>query len=120
MLIGAAMPQFLVMRELFKRDYSSKYYSSAPFTLAMLLVELPYLVLAGSLCIVCCYWSSGFDVGNSMDGFYFWLAFVLYLIYCHSFGIFIAYGFLPLLQRIGFVCLPSFVLVLLLPTWQLR
>jgi len=90
MLIGAAMPQFLFMRELFKRDYASKYYSSTPFTLAMLLVEIPYLFLAGSLCIICCYWSSGFDVGDNLDGFYFWIAFVLFIIYCHSFGIFIA------------------------------
>lgn len=90
MLIGAAMPQFLFMREFFKRDYSSKYYSWAPFTIAMLLVEIPYLILAASLCIICCYWSSGFDVGSNLDGFYFWLAFTLFIIYCHSFGIFIA------------------------------
>lgn len=90
MLIGAAMPQFLFMRELFKRDYSSKYYSSTPFTIAMFLVEIPYLVLAATLCIFCCYWSSGFDVGDKLDGFYFWIAFVLFIIYCHSFGMFIA------------------------------
>jgi len=90
MLIGAAMPQFLFMRELFKRDYSSKFYSSTPFTIAMFSVEVPYLVVAGSLCIICCYWSAGFNVGNNMDGFYFWLSFVLFLIYCHSFGMFIA------------------------------
>jgi ABC-type multidrug transport system ATPase subunit len=90
MLIGAAMPQFLFMRELFKRDYAAKHYSSSPFTLAMLLVEIPYLIIAASLCIICCYWASGFDVGDSFDGFYFWIAFTLFIIYCHSFGIFIA------------------------------
>eukprot|EP00026_Physarum_polycephalum_P005669 Phypoly_transcript_05704.p1 GENE.Phypoly_transcript_05704~~Phypoly_transcript_05704.p1 ORF type:complete len:595 (+),score=118.57 Phypoly_transcript_05704:2-1786(+) len=90
MLISAAMPQFLFMRELFKRDYSSKYYSSTPFTLTMFLVEIPYLVIAASLCILCCYWASGFDVGSSFDGFYFWIAFVLFIIYCHSFGMFVA------------------------------
>jgi ATP-binding cassette subfamily G (WHITE) protein 2 (SNQ2) len=90
MLIGAAMPQFLFMRELFKRDYSSKYYSSTPFGIAMFLVEIPYLVLAASLCIICCYWASGFDVGDNFDGFYFWIAFVLFIIYCHSFGMFVA------------------------------
>lgn len=91
MLISAAMPQFLFMRELFKRDYSSKYYSSTPFALVMFAVEIPYLVLAASLCIICCYWSSGFDVGDNYDGFYFWISFVLFIIYCHSFGMFIAY-----------------------------
>jgi ABC-type multidrug transport system permease subunit len=90
MLLNAAMPQFLVMRELFKRDYSSKYYSSTPFTLAMFLVEIPYLIIAASLCILCCYWASGFDVGTHFDGFYMWLAFVLFVIYCHSCGMFVA------------------------------
>ena len=112
MLIGAAMPQFIFMRELFKRDYSSKYYSSTPFTIAMFAVcttktrykqnknksnnikqvEIPYLVLAATLCIICCYWSAGFDVGTGIDGFYFWIAFVLFIIYCHSFGMFVAYA----------------------------
>jgi ABC-type multidrug transport system ATPase subunit/ABC-type multidrug transport system permease subunit len=90
MLIGAAMPQFLAMREFFKRDYSSKYYSSLPFTASMLLVEVPYLVVAASLCVVCCYWSSKFNVGDNLDGFYFWVSFVVFVIYCHSVGIFTA------------------------------
>ena len=90
MLLNAAMPQFLFMRELFKRDYSSKYYSSTPFTIAMFLVEIPYLTFAASLCILCCYWASGFNVGTSFDGFYMWLAFVLFVIYCHSCSMFIA------------------------------
>jgi ABC-type multidrug transport system permease subunit len=100
MLIGAAMPQFIFMRELFKRDYSSKFYSALPFALTILAVEIPYLVAAASLCMICSYWSTGLDLGTAYDGFYFWIAFVVFIIYCHSIGIFVAYVFFFVL----FVC----------------
>lgn len=44
-LIFAAMPQFCRMKELFKRDYASKYYSSMPFSVSAIVVEIPYLVI---------------------------------------------------------------------------
>lgn len=88
-----AIPQFLYMRELFKRDYASKYYSSLPFALSMNLIELPYLALVGSMCVWCFYWSVGLDTGSSYDGFYFWFVFILFVFFCHSTGVFIAYVF---------------------------
>jgi hypothetical protein len=91
MMMFGAIPQFLYMRELFKRDYASKYYSSLPFALTMNLVELPYLVLVASLCIFCFYWSVGLNTGSSIDGFYFWLVFVVFVFFCHSIGVFVAY-----------------------------
>lgn len=84
------MPYFMYMRELFKRDYSSRYYSAVPFTVALFLVELPYLVLAATVCFFSCYWASGFNTGTGVDGFYFWLSFVLFVVFCHSAGMFVA------------------------------
>eukprot|EP00026_Physarum_polycephalum_P001183 Phypoly_transcript_01184.p1 GENE.Phypoly_transcript_01184~~Phypoly_transcript_01184.p1 ORF type:complete len:1199 (+),score=222.27 Phypoly_transcript_01184:155-3598(+) len=92
MLIGAAMPQFIFMRELFKRDYSSKFYSALPFALTIIAVEIPYLLISASLCVICCYWSTGLDLGTAYDGFYFWIAFVMFIFYCHSVGILVAAG----------------------------
>lgn len=43
-LILATQTQFMLMRDLFKRDYASKYYSSLPFALSTILVEIPYLI----------------------------------------------------------------------------
>jgi len=89
MLIVAAQPQFMMLRELFKRDYSSKFYSWFPFSLAMIVVELPYLVLAATLCVVCCYWSVGLD-STAGNGFYFWIAFVVFMFMVVAFGQLIA------------------------------
>jgi len=89
MLIVAAQPQFMMLRELFKRDYSSKFYSWFPFSLAMIVVELPYLVLAATLCVVCCYWSVGLD-SDASNGFYFWIAFVVFMFMVVAFGQLIA------------------------------
>jgi len=90
MLIMAALPQFIFLKALFCRDYASKFYSWFPFSIAMIVVELPYLTLAASLCVVCCYWSIGFQYLPAANGFYFWLYFVLFMWFCVSFGQLIA------------------------------
>ncbi|PRP76487.1 hypothetical protein PROFUN_15157 [Planoprotostelium fungivorum] len=89
MLIVAAQPQFMMLRELFKRDYSSKFYSWFPFSLSMIVVEIPYLTLAATLCVVCCYWSVGLD-STPLNGFYFWIAFVVFMYMVVAFGQLIA------------------------------
>jgi len=89
MLIIAAQPQFMMLRELFKRDFSSKFYGWFPFSTAMIVVELPYLVIAATLCVVCAYWSVGLD-STASNGFYFWIAFVVFMFMAVSFGQLIA------------------------------
>ncbi|PRP87448.1 hypothetical protein PROFUN_00659 [Planoprotostelium fungivorum] len=89
MLIIAAQPQFMMLRDLFKRDYSSKFYSWFPFSTAMVAVEIPYLTVAASLCVVCCYWSVGLD-STAYNGFYFWIAFVVFMYMVVAFGQMIA------------------------------
>ena len=92
--MGGAIPQFLYMQALFKRDYSSKYYSSLPFALVMVLVELPYLLVSSSICVLISYWAAGFDTGNALDGFYFWISYTMFVFYCHSLGVVTAYVFI--------------------------
>lgn len=107
MMMFGAIPQFLFMRELFKRDYSSKYYSSLPFALSMNLIELPYLTLVSTICVFCFYWSTGLGDSPHFNGFFFWLIFTMFIFYCHSCGIFIAYVLLLLLMIQLVTCLFS-------------
>eukprot|EP01119_Soliformovum_irregulare_P011474 TRINITY_DN2879_c0_g1_i1.p1 TRINITY_DN2879_c0_g1~~TRINITY_DN2879_c0_g1_i1.p1 ORF type:complete len:1443 (-),score=460.96 TRINITY_DN2879_c0_g1_i1:56-4384(-) len=85
MLIVAALPQFSYLRDLFRRDYASKFYSSIPFSLALILVDLPYVALAGTLCVVSVYWTAGLN-STPLEGFYFWLMFTVFFYFCISFG----------------------------------
>ncbi len=86
-LIVACLPGFMVQRALFRRDLASKFYSSLPFAVGMIIVDLPYMVLCATVCLLCSYWSIGFDnYTNAEQGFYFWIIFVLFIFFCVSFG----------------------------------
>jgi len=97
------MPALFMQREYFRRDYASKFYSWLPFALSMVLVELPYLALAGALAMVCSYWSAGLD-STAYNGFYYWILYTLFLFYCVAFG-----------QAIAAVTPNVFMAMLLLP-----
>eukprot|EP01119_Soliformovum_irregulare_P011476 TRINITY_DN2879_c0_g2_i1.p1 TRINITY_DN2879_c0_g2~~TRINITY_DN2879_c0_g2_i1.p1 ORF type:complete len:1232 (-),score=397.00 TRINITY_DN2879_c0_g2_i1:26-3475(-) len=85
MLIVSALPQFSYLRDLFRRDYASKFYSATPFALALILVDLPYVAIAGTLCVFCVYWTVGLDT-TADEGFYFWIMFMVFFYFCVSFG----------------------------------
>eukprot|EP01132_Coremiostelium_polycephalum_P003857 gene3857-4808_t len=103
LLIFIALPQFFMQREFFRRDYASKFYSWFPFAISIVVVELPYLVISGTLCFVCSYWTSGLEY-NAETGFYFWLIFIVYLFFCVSFG-----------QALGAVCINIFFALIIIP-----
>eukprot|EP01132_Coremiostelium_polycephalum_P010253 gene10253-12576_t len=86
LLIFIALPQFFVQRDFFRRDYASKFYSWFPFALSIVIVELPYLVVTGTLFFVCSYWTSGIQF-DADTGFYFWFIFIIFLFFCVSFGL---------------------------------
>eukprot|EP01114_Cavostelium_apophysatum_P016393 TRINITY_DN464_c0_g2_i1.p1 TRINITY_DN464_c0_g2~~TRINITY_DN464_c0_g2_i1.p1 ORF type:complete len:1450 (+),score=441.85 TRINITY_DN464_c0_g2_i1:26-4351(+) len=89
LLIMSAMPTFMAQRELFRKDYASKFYSPASFSIGIIFVELPYLATAASLCCVAIYWSANLD-STPIHGFYFWIMFVVFMFFCVSFGQLIA------------------------------
>ncbi|PRP87719.1 hypothetical protein PROFUN_02419 [Planoprotostelium fungivorum] len=111
MLIFNAMPIFFMQREYFRRDYASKFYSWLPFAVSIVLVELPYLTLAGTLSMVCSYWSAGLD-STPINGFYYWILFVLFLFYCVAFGQAIAAFAMNIVQAM--LLLPLLVVFLFL------
>lgn len=87
LLIFAALPVFYTQREFFRRDYASKFYSWIPFSTAIILVEIPYVVFITSITYLIMFWSSGLDKQNSADsGFYLWLAMTIFTAYCIAVG----------------------------------
>jgi len=111
MLIFGALPVFFMQREYFRRDYASKFYSWFPFAISIVLVELPYLVVAGTLAMACSYWSAGLD-SSAGNGFYYWILYVLFLFYCVAFGQVVGGMSLNIFQ--AFLILPLLVVFLFL------
>ncbi|KAF2071314.1 hypothetical protein CYY_007364 [Polysphondylium violaceum] len=103
MLIFIALPQFFMQREFFRRDYASKFYSWFPFALSIVVVELPYITITGTIFFVCSYWTAGLDY-NADTGFYFWIIFIMFLFFCVSFG-----------QALGAVCINMFFAMIIVP-----
>eukprot|EP01133_Synstelium_polycarpum_P019406 gene19406-23237_t len=94
MLIFLALPQFFMQREYFRRDYASKFYGWFPFALSIVVVELPYLTITGTLFVFCSYWTAGLQF-SAGTGFYFWLIFII--------------------QALGAVCINMFFAMIIVP-----
>ncbi|KYQ99842.1 ABC transporter G family protein [Tieghemostelium lacteum] len=103
MLIFSALPHFFFQRDYFRRDYSSKVYSWHAFGISIVFVELPYLVITGTLFFVTMYWTAGLQF-SADTGFYYWLIFNMYIFYCVSFG-----------QALAAVCINIFLAMIIVP-----
>ncbi|KYR00643.1 ABC transporter G family protein [Tieghemostelium lacteum] len=103
MLIFNALPHFFFQREYFRRDYASKVYSWHAFGVSIVFVEIPYLVVTGTLFFVCMYWTAGLEFNNA-TGFYYWFSFMMYLFFCVSFG-----------QALAAVCINMFFAMIIVP-----
>ncbi|GAM19699.1 hypothetical protein SAMD00019534_028740 [Acytostelium subglobosum LB1] len=103
MLIFNALPQFFMQREYFRRDYASKFYGWFPFALSIVLVELPYLLVTGTIFFFTLYWTAGLQY-NADTGFYFWIMFQMFLFFCVSFG-----------QAMAAVCINMFFAMIIVP-----
>ncbi|EGG16975.1 hypothetical protein DFA_07956 [Cavenderia fasciculata] len=103
LMIFIALPQLFAQREYFRRDYASKFYHWIPFSISIVLVELPYLIVCGTLFFVCSYWTAGIDF-NANTGGYFYIMFIIYLFFCVSFG-----------QAVGAICANMFMAKFIIP-----
>ncbi|KAI8577910.1 hypothetical protein K450DRAFT_266269 [Umbelopsis ramanniana AG] len=88
-LVFSIQPQFMMQRLFFRRDFASKYYGFAAFALAMILVEIPYMCVAGAVGFLPLYWTAGLETTH-LDGFYLYLLLVIFLMFSISFGLAIA------------------------------
>ncbi|KAI8062098.1 ABC-2 type transporter-domain-containing protein [Gongronella butleri] len=88
-LIILAQPRFMAERTWFRREYASKYYGWAPFALSCVVVEIPYLIVSGTVFLFCFYWTAGLNTDPEAIGF-FYIHFVVFLFYSVSLGFCIA------------------------------
>ncbi|KZF21113.1 hypothetical protein L228DRAFT_222166 [Xylona heveae TC161] len=85
-LIQQLQPKFIRFRKLYtSREANSKIYSWIAFTIAAILVELPYAIVAGSIYFNCWYWGVGFP-RNSFNAGYTWMLLMLFEVYYVGFG----------------------------------
>ncbi|EGC38277.1 hypothetical protein DICPUDRAFT_149091 [Dictyostelium purpureum] len=103
LLIFVVMPQLIMQREYFKRDFASKFYSWFPFAISIVVVELPYILVSSTIFYFCSYWTAGLEHNNS-DNFFFWLIFVFFNFFCVSFG-----------QAVAAVCVNMFFAMTIIP-----
>ncbi|EGG24321.1 ABC transporter G family protein [Cavenderia fasciculata] len=85
------------------REYASRYYGCMSFTVAMVSVQLPYLIFTSSLFYICTFWLAGFGFEVVMN-LYFWAYFVIFLFFCVSLG-----------QAIGAICETMFLANFVVP-----
>ncbi|CAO3689827.1 unnamed protein product [Umbelopsis vinacea] len=88
-LVFSIQPQFMMQRLFFRRDYASKYYGFFAFAFSMILVEIPYMCVAGALGFLPLYWTAGLQT-TALDGFYLYLMLTIFLMFSISFGLAIA------------------------------
>ncbi len=77
-VINQLQPTFLERRDLFEaREKKAKMYSWKAFTFALIVSEIPYLIICGVLFFVCWYWTGGLVTEASKSGSMF-TVFLLY------------------------------------------
>ncbi|GAA5814667.1 hypothetical protein MFLAVUS_008166 [Mucor flavus] len=88
-MIILAQPKFMTERVYFRREYSSRYYSWFPWSVAAILVELPYIIFFASTFMFGFYWTAGMQNTASACG-YFYITFVVLVCWAVSLGFVIA------------------------------
>ncbi|EFA76868.1 hypothetical protein PPL_09620 [Heterostelium album PN500] len=103
LLIYLVLPQFFIQKSFFKRDYASKYYSWHSFSLAIVAVEMPYVIISTTLFFFASYWTAGLQF-DAITGFYFWLIHSMFGLYIVSFS-----------QALGAACFDIAISIAALP-----
>ncbi|KAN0008641.1 hypothetical protein ACTFIU_009368 [Dictyostelium citrinum] len=104
LLIFVVLPQFIMQKEYFKRDFASKFYSWFPFAISIVVVELPFITVSGTIFFFCSFWTASLDTKYNDINFYFWFIFILFLYFCVSFG-----------QAVAAICFNMFLAHTLIP-----
>ncbi|KAF9984142.1 hypothetical protein BGZ65_000928 [Modicella reniformis] len=89
LFVNMVQPRFHMERQWFYREFAGKYYGWKPFAASIMLVEIPYVILAGTIFFLVFYWTVGF-VSDSVLTFYTWLMLVIFCLFAVSLGQLIA------------------------------
>ncbi|KAM9960229.1 hypothetical protein ACTFIW_009357 [Dictyostelium discoideum] len=126
LLIFVVLPQFIMQQAYFKRDFASKFYSWFPFAISIVAVEIPIVIISGTVFFFCSFWTTGLYTKFNEINFYFWFILILYLLFCVSFGqavsaisvnLFLAHTLIPLLIVFLFLFCGAIVIPSSIPTF---
>ncbi|KAI7867468.1 ABC-2 type transporter-domain-containing protein [Mucor mucedo] len=88
-LIILAQPKFMTERMYFRREYASRYYGWIPFTVSVVLVEIPYILVLGAFFMCGFYWTAGLTNVSEAVG-YFYIMLVCFVFWAVTLGFVIA------------------------------
>ncbi|KAI8889012.1 hypothetical protein K501DRAFT_300849 [Backusella circina FSU 941] len=88
-VIFLAQPKFMSERIYFRREYASRYYGWIPFTLSIIVVEIPYLLFFSTSLLCGIYWTAG--LSNTPDAVgYFYLMIFFFIFWAVTLGFLLA------------------------------
>ncbi|KAI1314530.1 hypothetical protein EDD11_002046 [Mortierella claussenii] len=85
LLVNMVEPRFHMERQWFYRELAGKYYGWKPFAASIVLVEIPYVILAATIFFLVFYWTVGF-VSDSLLTFYTWLLLLIFCLFAITLG----------------------------------
>jgi len=85
LLVNMVQPRFHMERQWFYRELAGKYYGWKPFALSIVAIEIPYMLLSGTIFFLCFYWTVGF-VSDSILSFYTWLVIMIFCMFAITLG----------------------------------
>ncbi|KAL7309594.1 ATP-binding cassette transporter snq2 [Mucor circinelloides] len=88
-LIILAQPKFMTERLYFRREYASRYYGWIPFTISVILVEIPYILFLAAFFMFGFYWTAGLTNTSEAVG-YFYLVLIFFVFWAVTLGFVIA------------------------------
>lgn len=78
-------PRFHTERQWFYRELSGKYYNWKPFTVSIILIELPFLIVATTAFFCVFYWTVGFSTDPTTT-FYTFLMLMIFIVFTVTLG----------------------------------
>ncbi|CEP07548.1 hypothetical protein [Parasitella parasitica] len=88
-LIIVAQPKFMTERLYFRREYASRFYGWIPFTISVILVEIPYILFLAAFFLCGFYWTAGLTNTSEAIG-YFYLVLIFFVFWAVTLGFVIA------------------------------
>ncbi|KAF9355642.1 hypothetical protein BGX26_006301 [Mortierella sp. AD094] len=85
LLVNMVEPRFHTERQWFYRELAGKYYGWKPFAVAIIVIELPYVMIAATFFFVSFYWTVGF-VKDSILIFFTWLILNIFCFFAITLG----------------------------------
>jgi ABC-type multidrug transport system ATPase subunit/ABC-type multidrug transport system permease subunit len=88
-VIFLAQPKFMSERIYFRREYASRYYGWIPFTLSIIVVEIPYLLFFSASLLCGIYWTAGLSNKSDVVA-YFYLMIFFFIFWAVTLGFLLA------------------------------